>query len=176
MSVLWIALAVVALQRLATLAYSVRNTRRMLSEGGVEAGALQFPVIALSQAAWLVSMVVLIPAATPPVWGLLWFAAAIEVFHSWAILSLGPFWSTRVIVVPGTKLVCSGPYRFLRHPNYLAVFAEIVVLPLAFGAWAISVVFGLLYAGLVMWRLSDENRLLDTLATAPVTSSAIPST
>jgi methyltransferase len=156
-SVLWIALALVALQRVATLAYSARNSRRLLAQGGVEVAAVQFPLIALAQAAWLASMAFLIPAMTPPNWWLLGACALVEAFHSWAILSLGPNWSTRVITIPGAPLVRRGPYRFLHHPNYVAVFTEIALLPLAFGAYVIAIVFAALYAALVLWRIRDED-------------------
>jgi isoprenylcysteine carboxyl methyltransferase (ICMT) family protein YpbQ len=164
MSVLWIALAVVALQRIATLAYSHSNTRRMLAEGGVEAGMLQFPLIALLQLAWLASMAFFIAPATPPAWGTLIATALVEMFHTWAIVSLGRFWSTRVVVVPGTTLVHSGPYRIFRHPNYIAVFLEILLLPAAFHAYAIGIVFAVAYAALIAWRVRDEDRLLTRLA------------
>lgn len=160
MSVLWIALAVVAAQRVLTVIYSVRNTKRMLAEGGIEVGRAQFPLIALAQLAWLASMAILIPALAVPNWWLLAAAALAEIFHCWAIASLGRYWSTRVVLVAGTQLVRRGPYALLRHPNYVAVIAEIVLLPLAFGRWGISAAFGALYAALILWRIGDEDRLL----------------
>lgn len=164
MSVLWIALGLIALQRVATIALSVRNSQRLLARGGIEAAPVQFPLIAAAQFAWLLCMAVLIPPQTVPQWWLLGLCAAIEIAHCWAILSLGEYWSTRVIVVPGEKLVRRGPYRFVKHPNYLAVFLEVLLLPAAFGAYALGVGFAVLYVLLVAWRLRDENRLLARLA------------
>lgn len=157
---LWIALAAVAAQRIVTVAYSARNTKRMLAAGGIEVGKAQFPIIALAQFAWLASMAILIPSHAKPNWWILGGAAIVEIFHCWAIASLGPYWSTRVVLVPGARLVRSGPYAIMRHPNYVAVLAEIVLLPLAFGRWDIALIFGALYAALILWRVRDEDRLL----------------
>jgi methyltransferase len=134
----------------------------MLERGGVETAQMQFPLIALAQLGWLASLGAFVPPFTPPNWWLLGAAAAVEVFHTWCIVTLGPFWTTRVIVVPGASLVRRGPYSLFRHPNYLAVLLEIVLLPLAFGAYAIAIVFSILYAALIFWRLRDEERLLAT--------------
>lgn len=160
MSVLWVALAAIAAQRIVTVIYSARNTKRMLAAGGVEAGKAQFPVIALAQFAWLASMAFLISPGTNPNWWILGAAAIVEIFHCWAIASLGRYWSTRVVLVPGAQLVRSGPYGILRHPNYAAVLAEMVLLPLAFGRWDLALGFGALYAVLILWRVRDEDRLL----------------
>jgi methyltransferase len=163
-SVLWIALAIVALQRCAALLCSHRNARRLLARGGIETAALQFPLIALLQLAWLAAMPLVIPAAAVPNWWLLGCAALAEAFHTWAMLSLGPYWSTRVIVVPGAPLVRRGPYRFVRHPNYAAVAAEILLLPCAFRAYALAGGFTAAYLALIAWRIRDENRLLASSA------------
>lgn len=162
MSVLWIVLALVALQRVVELFYSTRNTRRLLAAGGVEAGAAQYPFIVLLHAAWLVSMGVLIPPATPPNWWLLGIYAALQPLRLWTIATLGPYWTTRIISVPGAPLVRSGPYRFVRHPNYVIVCAEIALLPLAFGALEIAIVFSILNASLLSWRIRVEERTLTT--------------
>jgi methyltransferase len=159
-SVLWIALGLITLQRLAVLAYSIYNSRRMLAQGGVEVGAMQFPLIMLVQAAWLASMLAFIPPSTPPNWWLLGIVAILQPVRIWIIASLGPSWSTRVITVPGSPLVRTGLYRFVKHPTYTAVAAEIVLLPLAFGAYQIAGIFFALYVGLVVWRIRDEDRAL----------------
>jgi methyltransferase len=159
-SVLWIALALVALQRVATLIYAQVNTRRLLRQGAVEAGAIQFPLIALTQAAWLACMAIFIPRDAPPVWWLLGTCALIEIAHSWVILTLGKYWTTRIISMPGAPLVRSGAYGIFRHPNYMAVLAEIALLPLAFHAYIISIIFAILYASLITWRIQVEDALL----------------
>lgn len=160
MSVLWIVLMLVALQRVVELLYARRNTQRLLVRGGIESGASHYPLIVALHAAWLLAMAILIPPATPPNWYLLGIYALLQVARVWTIASLGPFWTTRVITVPGATLVRHGPYRFLRHPNYVIVAAEIVILPLAFGAVAIAVTFTLLNAAMMTWRIRIEERSL----------------
>lgn len=160
MSTLWVVLALVALQRVVELFYSARNTRRLLANGGVETGTVQYPFIVALHAAWLASMAVLIPADTPPNWWLLGAYAALQPVRVWTIATLGPYWTTRIISVPGRPLVLSGPYRFLRHPNYVVVCAEIALLPLAFGAVEIAIVFSILNASLLSWRIRVEERTL----------------
>ena len=103
-SVLWIVLALVALQRIVELFYSARNTRLLLAAGGIEIGAAQYPFIVLLHTAWLASMAVLIPPATPPNWWLLAAYAALQPLRVWTIATLGPYWTTRIITVPGAPL------------------------------------------------------------------------
>jgi methyltransferase len=160
MSVLWVVLALVALQRALELIYSARNTRRLLARGGIESGAVQYPFFIVLHAAWLVSMAILIPANASPNWWLLGLYAVLQPFRVWTIASLGPNWTTRVITVPGAALVRRGPYRIFRHPNYVIVCAEIAVLPLAFGAVEIAIVFSILNASLLSWRIRVEERAL----------------
>lgn len=146
----WAAL-LVALQRLAELAHSRRNARRLLAEGGREIGAGHYPALIGVHVAWLAAIAFLIPADAPVHWPLIGLYLLVQVARYWVIASLGRFWTTRVISLPDAPLVRHGPYRYLRHPNYLVVAAEVALLPLAFGAWQIALVFSLLN-GLVLWR------------------------
>lgn len=157
---LWIVLALVALQRVAELIYARHNAERLMRRGGVEAGASHYPLIVLLHAGWLVSMAVLIPPSTPPNWWLLGAYAALQALRIWTVASLGPYWTTRVITISGEPLVRRGPYKFLRHPNYAVVCAEIAVLPLAFGAVDIAVGFSILNAALLSWRIRIENHAI----------------
>ncbi len=102
----------------------------------------------------------LVPAEAPANWGLLGLYGLLQLGRLWVIASLGRRWTTRVIVVPGAPLVTRGPYRFLRHPNYLVVALEIPVLPLAFGAWQIALGFGLANLALLAHRIRLEARAL----------------
>jgi methyltransferase len=160
MSILWIVLALVALQRVAELIYSARNTRRLRARGGVESGAVQYPLLILLHSAWLASMAIFIPASTIPSWRLLALYALLQPFRVWTIASLGPFWTTRVISLPGAPRVRRGPYRIFRHPNYIIVCAEIAILPLAFGAREIAILFSFFNAALLSWRIRVEERAL----------------
>ncbi len=150
----------VALQRVAELWYSARNTRRLLARGGVEIGAYQYPLFVLLHAAWLVCMAVFVPASRAPNWSLLVLYALLQPLRIWSIASLGGYWTTRIITVPGAPLVRRGAYRFFRHPNYIVVCAEIAVLPLAFGATELAIVFSFLNAALLSWRIRIEERAL----------------
>jgi methyltransferase len=158
--ILYVVLALVALQRVAELFCSARNTKRLLARGGIEYGAVQYPFFVLLHAAWLATMAVLIAPQAVPNWWLLGLYAALQPLRLWTILSLGPYWTTRVITLPGAPLVRRGPYRIFRHPNYVVVCAEIAILPLAFGAIEIAIVFSILNASLLSWRIRVEERAI----------------
>ena len=156
MSVLWIVLSLVVVQRVVELLYARRNTARLLALGGVETGASHYPLFMLLHAAWLIAMAVLIPPATPPNW---WFLAAyglLQPIRIWIVATLGPYWTTRIVTLAGAPLVRRGPYRLFRHPNYFVVCAEIALLPLAFGAVDVAIGFSILNAALLSWRIRVE--------------------
>ncbi len=156
----WIVIAV-GLLRLAELVYARRNQARLLARGGHEVGAGHYPLIVLLHAAWLAALFFGIPGTVAPNWILLVGFLALQFVRVWIIASLGPYWTTRIITVPGEPLSRHGPYRWMRHPNYAVVAAEIALLPLAFGAWPIALVFSLANAGLLAWRIATENRVLE---------------
>jgi methyltransferase len=156
----WI-VAIVALLRVAELLYAGRNTRRLLARGGLEIAREQYPWFIALHATWLLSLLVFVPANTVPNLYLLAVFALAQLARVWIIATLGTFWTTRVITLPGVPLVRRGPYRFIRHPNYAIVCIEIAVLPLAFGAWPIALFFSLANATLVAWRIHAEDAALD---------------
>ncbi len=156
----WIVIAV-GVVRLAELALSRRNQQRLIARGGFEVGAGHYPVIVLLHASWLAALFFAVPGAAPPNWILIGLFVGLQCLRAWIIASLGPYWTTRIITVPGEPLSRRGPYRWLRHPNYAVVVAEIAILPLAFGAWHIALVFSALNAALLGWRINIENRVLD---------------
>ncbi len=160
MSLLWLVLGLVAVQRLAELIHSRRNTRRLLAEGAHEVGAGHYPLIVGLHAAWLLALLLLVPSEAPVNWPLLALFLALQAARLWVLASLGRLWTTRIIILPGAPLVRRGPYRYLRHPNYLVVAAEIAVLPLVFGAWGIALVFSLLNLVLLIQRIRIEDAAL----------------
>lgn len=157
---LWGIVVAVALQRLAELALARANTRRLLAQGAREHGAAHYPVIVVLHTAWLVALVLFVSPEAQPEWGWLALFVALQAARIWVVASLGRRWTTRIIVMPGKPLIARGPYRWMRHPNYAVVAAEIVVLPLVFGAWPLALVFGLLNAAMLFWRIRAEDRAL----------------
>ncbi len=149
--------AIVAVQRVAELVYARRNTARLRAEGAVEHGARHYPLIVALHAAWLIALVVMVPPQALPNVALLVIFAALQLARIWVIASLGPYWTTRIIVPTGAPAVVSGPYRLMRHPNYVIVCAEIAILPLAFGAWQLAIVFSVLNAAVLSHRIRVEN-------------------
>ena len=150
----------VALERAAELVYARRNTKRLLDEGGIEWGAGHYPFLVALHAGWLLAILVLADADQPLDMSLLIVFLALQGARLWVIMTLGRYWTTRIITLPGVPLVRRGPYRYLRHPNYAIVVAEIAVLPLVFGAWRVALVFSLLNLALLRHRIRVENQAL----------------
>ena len=159
----WVGLIVglVALERLAELVYARRNMAALLREGAHEIGRRHYPLIVLLHAAWLVTIYLAAAPDTPPVWGWIAVFLLLQAARYWVIATLGRYWTTRLIAMPNAPVVTHGPYRFLRHPNYAVVIAEIAVLPLAFREYAVAVLFSLLNAALLSWRIRVENAALN---------------
>jgi methyltransferase len=153
-------LAFVAVQRVAELAWAGHNTARLRRLGAIEADPHGYPFFIALHAGWLASLAVLVPAATPPSWALLGLFALLQPARIWVILSLGRYWTTRVLTLPGVPLVQAGPYRWVRHPNYLIVTAEIAILPLAFGAVPVAEAFSALNLVVIARRIAIEDRAL----------------
>ena len=150
----------VALERLGELVLSRRNTARLLAAGGKETGAAHYPLFVLLHGGWLITLYVQGGPATDVYWPLIGLFVLLQGGRIWVIASLGKYWTTRIISVPDAPLVERGPYRFLRHPNYLIVAAEIAVLPLAFGAWLTALVFSAANGALLWHRIRIEERAL----------------
>ena len=152
-------LALVTLQRVGELWLSNRNTRRLLAQGAREHAPGHYPLIVAVHGLWLAALWWLAPAQ--PV-NAFWLASfvVIEVARVWVLASLGPRWTTRIIVLPDAPLVRAGPYRFVSHPNYVVVAGEIAVLPLVFGLWQVALIFSALNAAVLAIRISAENRAL----------------
>jgi methyltransferase len=151
----------VTLQRLAELAHARRNTNRLRAEGAVEIGANHYPLLVLLHAAWLASLWLWLVTGHAAFDASAAFAyLVVQFFRGWVMASLGRYWTTRILVPREAPLVQRGPYRFLKHPNYVVVAAEIVLLPLALGAWQIAILFALLNAIVVTLRIQVEETSL----------------
>ena len=153
-------LALVTLQRLGELVLAKRNTARLLENGGYEIGAGHYPIIVAFHTAWILGLWWFAPSQ-PINWYLISVFAVLQALRVWVIATLGARWTTRIIRMPGETLVARGPFRFLNHPNYAVVIAEIFVLPLAFGLIWFSIISGLINIGILAWRIRVENNALE---------------
>lgn len=162
MSVEWdaarLVVLLVAAQRLAELVLARRNTARLLAEGGVEHGAGHYPLIVALHAGWLLALLLRAPGPVDAVW--LAAFLVLQAGRVWVLASLGRYWTTRIVTLPATPLVRRGPYRWLRHPNYLVVALEIPALALALGLPWEAAGFGLANAALLGWRIRVEEGAL----------------
>jgi len=162
----------IVLQRLIELLIARYNTRRLLEEGAKEHGARHYPVIVVLHMAWIASLVIFVPYNAPLNWLLLAVFVVLQLARVWVLMSLGRYWTTRIITslgrywttriitVPDEPLVRRGPFRWVSHPNYMVVEAEIIVVPLIAGAWELAVVFGALNALVLAWRIRLEEQAL----------------
>ncbi|MFD4133429.1 isoprenylcysteine carboxyl methyltransferase family protein [Streptomyces goshikiensis] len=169
-------LGLVAAERIAELATARRNARWSLARGAREYGRGHYPAMVALHTALLVGCAVEPWAAGRPFvpllgWSALALAVAAQGLRWWCVTTLGPRWNTRVLVVPGLPLVAGGPYRLLRHPNYVAVVVEGVALPLVHSAWLTAAGFTVLNAALLAVRVRCEDAAL-TAAPAPTTHAA----
>lgn len=152
-------LALVTAQRLGELLLARRNTRRLRARGAYEVGAAHYPLIVAVHACWLASLWWLAPGR-PIDWPLIGAFALLQCARLWILATLGERWTTRIIVLPRAPLVDTGPFRFLRHPNYAVVVAEIAVLPLAFGLTRVAILFTILNALALTVRIRAESGAL----------------
>lgn len=171
----WFALLLLAvgLERVAELVVSRRNATWSAEHGGVESGRGHYPVMVALHTGLLVGALVEVwlrrPTFVPALGvGMLLLVLASQALRWWCIATLGRQWNTRVIVVPGLPRVTAGPYRFVPHPNYVAVVLEGFALPLVYSAWVTALVFSLCNAVLLSVRVRVESRALDALPPGPV--------
>ena len=159
-------IAAVGVERIAELVVSQRNLRWSRAHGGVEFGAGHYPVMVVLHTGLLVGCLVeaahreFIPALG---WSMFAVVIAAQGLRWWCITTLGRQWNTRVVVVPDAGRVTGGPYRFLSHPNYVAVVLEGIALPLVHSAWITATVFTVLNAVLLWVRISVEDKALESL-------------
>lgn len=161
-------LVAVALERLAELVVARRNLAWSRERGGVEFGAGHYPVMVVLHTGLLIGCLVEVLALRRPFvpvlgWPMLAVVLAAQGLRWWCISTLGRQWNTRVVVVPGAPRITGGPYRYFSHPNYVAVIAEGIALPLVHSAWITALVFTVLNAALLRTRIHTENAALASL-------------
>jgi methyltransferase len=160
--VAYLIIALVVLQRAGELVLANRNSQRLKARGGIEIGAEHYRFIVLLHMAWLMAVLWLMPAPLVIYWGWIGVFVLLQAARVWVIASLGPYWTTRIISLPGVPLVKTGPYRFVRHPNYIVVAGEILALPLAFGEIWVAILFSIANAAVLYWRIRQEETGLVT--------------
>ncbi|MEB8386977.1 hypothetical protein OO012_07045 [Rhodobacteraceae bacterium KMM 6894] len=156
-------LAFIVVQRLSELVIARRNTARLLAAGAYEVGAAHYPAMVAMHSLWIACLVVF---GYDQAVSLGWLAAfaVLQGLRVWILATLGRRWTTRIIVLP-EPLVARGPFRYLRHPNYTLVVAEIIVAPMVLGLVWVAVVFTVLNAAMLWVRIRAEDRALASLRT-----------
>lgn len=156
--------AVIAAQRVGELVLSARNARRVRARGAREFGAAHFPLLVVVHVLFLTGLVCEVwfwgarPGGAWPLWLALWLGA--QALRYTAIRALGERWNVRILVIPGAPLVQGGPYRFVRHPNYVAIAIELVAAPMVFGAWRTAIAISALNAVALFIRIRAEDQAL----------------
>lgn len=161
MSLPYVIMLLVTLQRLSELVISARNTKVLMQHGAVEHGAAHYPAMIALHGSWLILLWMFV-GGRPVNLPLLGVFALLQALRIWVLATLGTRWTTRIIVVPGAERVTGGPFRLISHPNYAVVVAEIAVLPLVFGLIWIAVLYTVLNALMLYVRIGAENRALES--------------
>jgi len=166
MKLFWILICIVIFQRLAELILARRNERIVRSEGAVEFDRKGYGVIVAMHVAFFVSLAgeyIFLKRSLNSYWVfLLSVLIAAQILRYWAITSLGKYWNTKILVIRGSGLVKKGPYKYVNHPNYIAVAIEIAVLPLIFSCYLTSVLFTIVNAVLLIRRIKVEEEALSS--------------
>ena len=159
-----IVITIVIIQRLVELIIARRNEKWMRSKGAFEIGADHYPLMVFMHVAFFISLlleVLVFDRVLSPFWiALLTLFLIAQAARMWCLISLGKFWNTKIIILPGADVVRKGPYKFIRHPNYLIVTTELLVLPLLFSAYFTAIFFTLLNIWMLSIRIPTEEKAL----------------
>lgn len=153
-------LAFLVAQRLVELVIANRNTAKLLAAGAVEHGRRHYPLFILLHGGWIIALTISVAPDTPFNTYLFVVFIFLQLGRVWVVATLGRFWTTRIISLPDAPLVRSGPFRFVRHPNYLVVVSEIAIVPLIGGMWEIALIFSVLNFALLWWRIRIEEQAI----------------
>lgn len=159
-----IVLCLLIVQRLIELRIAFINERIMIEKGAMEFGRAHYPFIVLLHILFLFSLITEVTyfnKSISPFWYVL---SPILIFAQfiryWSIFTLGPFWNTKIIVLPNAVVKVKGPYQYIRHPNYVAVAIEIALIPLLYQAIWTAIVFSLINGIILSIRIREEERAL----------------
>ena len=156
-------LVVVIIQRLVELFIAKRNEKAMLAKGAYEVGASHYPFMILLHSSFFISLLIEVlyfKSMFTPNYVLLLIFLLLQLLRVWCLVSLGMFWNTKIIILPGANVVVKGPYSYIRHPNYLVVCLEIAVLPLMFQAYVTAICFTILNSIMLSVRIPVEEKAL----------------
>ena len=155
-------MAFIISQRLVELWWANRNTKRLISLGGKEYSPKHYSLIVALHTTWIVAILVLIlrnPAVEISAICLTFFAI-LTAFRAWILVTLGSYFTTKIISLPGAPLRKNGPYKFIKHPNYALVVCEIFVVPMIFGFWQVAAIWGVLNIAILAFRIHEEDLAL----------------
>lgn len=156
-------LILVIAQRLVELIIAKRNEKALLKKGAYEVGTAHYPFMILLHVSFFISLlieVVYFNVIYTPIWALLILFLFVQLVRVWCLISLGQFWNTKIMILPGANVVTKGPYKYIRHPNYLVVCLEIAILPLLFQAYFTAICFTILNLLILFVRIPLEERAL----------------
>lgn len=156
-------LGFIIVQRLSELVIAKRNTARLLARGAYEVGGAHYPVMVAMHSAWIACLVIF-GYDQPVTMGWLALFAGLQVLRVWILGSLGSRWTTRIIILE-EPLVVKGPFKYVSHPNYMLVVAEIIVAPMVLGLVWVAVLFTVLNAAMLWVRIGVEHKALAPLRT-----------
>src|ERR1035437_1154038 len=160
--VFFVFISYVILLRIGELLLSKRNEKWLLQNGAVEYGKKHYPFIVALHILFIISLIIEYSTQQTASFSLFFIILyfLILVFKAWVVLSLGKFWNTKIFHISNLPLVKKGPYRYIKHPNYVVVIAEIAVIPLAFHLYFTAIIFTLLNMIMLFVRIKEENRAL----------------
>lgn len=157
-------ISIVIFQRLIEIVVAKWNEKNLLAQGAYEVGASHYPFMILLHVCFFISLITevfLFTRPISPLFVLLFFMfIGVQMLRIWCLTSLGPFWNTKIIILPGANVVKKGPYIYFRHPNYAVVCIEILLLPLMFQAYFTAICFTLLNFAMLAVRIPIEERAL----------------
>jgi methyltransferase len=151
---------IILIQRIIENFHGAYNMKRLLARGGREVGQHYYMFVPVIHVTWVLALFFLIPPDAAPIWWLLGVYGLLQVARYYVIFSLGPYWTTRTITLDDAPAVKSGPYSLFRHPNYAVVLAEVLVMPLAFGAWEVALGWGAAHVVMLGCRIYTEEKTL----------------
>ena len=160
--VFYLFISFIILLRIGELLLAKRNEKWLLQNGAVEYGKKHYPFIVALHVSFLLSLIIEYYLKQPATFNLflLIFYFLLLAFKAWVILSLGKFWNTKIYHISNYPLIKKGPYKFLKHPNYLVVILEIAIVPLVFQLYFTAIIFTLLNAVMLSVRIKEENKAL----------------